>query len=43
MPGAYEQEDFLTQTAKRKMTYGFQGIKRGEEPKIGHGYGDKVC
>ncbi len=42
MPGAYQHQSFLEETAKKKVTYNFQGIERDEGPKIGHGYGDKV-
>jgi len=42
LPGAYEHEDFLMQTTRRQMTYGFKDITREDGPKIGHGYGDKV-
>jgi len=41
LPGAYEHEDFLMQTTRRQMTYGFKDITREDGPKIGHGYGDK--
>ena len=43
IPGAYEVEDFLQESGKKTATYGFKGINREQGPKIGHGYGDKVC
>lgn len=42
IPGAYEHEDFLQESGKKLMTFGFKGVERGKGPKIGHGYGDKV-
>ena len=42
LPGAYEQGDFLSDLAQQSKTYNFKTIQRGQEIKIGHGYGDKV-
>lgn len=42
IPGAYQVDDFVTETGKKATTYGFKGIERHQGPKIGHGYGDKV-
>lgn len=42
IPGAYEHEDFLQESGKKALTFGFKGIEREKGPKIGHGYGDKV-
>lgn len=42
LPGAYEQSDFVSDLAQQPKTYSFKNIKRGQEIKIGHGYGDKV-
>lgn len=42
LPGAYESPGFLQELGKKKVTYGFLDTQRGEGPKIGHGYGDKV-
>lgn len=42
IPGAYEHEDFLQESGKKSTTFGFKRVERGKEPKIGHGYGDKV-
>ena len=42
IPGAYEHEDFLQESGKKSATFGFKRVERGKEPKIGHGYGDKV-
>ena len=43
LPGAYEHSDFLEAVAKKPATYGFRNTDRYQGPKIGHGYGDKVC
>lgn len=43
LPGAYTSKDFLDLSAKRPMAYSFNAIDRDGGPKIGHGYGDKVC
>ena len=43
LPGAYEHSDFVAQLSQQPKTYGFKAIKRGQEVKIGHGYGDKAC
>ena len=43
LPGAYEHKDFLEQSFRRSMAYSFRAIDRDSGPKIGHGYGDKVC
>ena len=42
IPGAYEHEDFLQESGRKTVTFGFKGIEREKGPKIGHGYGDKV-
>jgi hypothetical protein len=42
IPGAYELEDFVQESGKKAVTFGFKGVERGKGPKIGHGYGDKV-
>lgn len=42
VPGAYETDDFLQESGRKLLTYGFKGIEREQGPKIGHGYGDKV-
>ncbi len=42
IPGAYETEDFLQESGKKTVTYGFKAVNREQGPKIGHGYGDKV-
>lgn len=42
IPGAYQVDDFVTETGKKATTYGFKGIERHQGPKLGHGYGDKV-
>ena len=42
LPGAYESSGFLHELGRKKVTYGFLDTQRGEGPKIGHGYGDKV-
>ena len=42
LPGAYESKDSLGELAQRPTTYRFKVIERGQEIKIGHGYGDKV-
>ena len=43
LPGAYDTPDFVQQLSQKKVTYGFLATERDEGPKIGHGYGDKVC
>lgn len=42
MPGAYQLSDFLQESSRKHLTYGFKSLERDEGPKIGHGYGDKV-
>lgn len=42
IPGAYEVDDFLQESGKKAVTYGFKRIEREQGPKIGYGCGDKV-
>ncbi len=35
-------DDFVQETGRKSVTYGFKAIERDQGPKIGHGYGDKV-
>ena len=43
IPGRYDMEDFLQDTSKRPLTYGFKAVEREQGPKIGQGCLDKVC
>ena len=43
LPGAYDSSNFLLESARKIETFGFKAVERESGPKIGHGYGDKVC
>ena len=42
IPGRYDVEDFVQDSGKKTMTYGFKAIERHQGPKIGPGFYDKV-